>query len=48
MQQLKSLTDDRFAKSRLALDADIKNIESLIEKLRSDNIKKLDASNSAT
>ena len=48
IQQLKSLTDDRFAKSRQALESDLKNLETLIERLRSDQLKRLDASKEAT
>lgn len=48
MHQLKALTDDRFAKSRQALESDLKNLETLIDRMRSDSMKKLDANNLST
>ena len=48
MHQLKALTDDRFAKSRQALESDLKNLETLIDRMRSDSLKKLDANNLST
>ena len=48
MHQLKALTDDRFAKSRQALESDLKNLETLIDRMRSDSLKKLDTNNLST
>ena len=42
------MTDDRFAKSRIALESDLKNLETLIERMRSDSLKKIDANNMST